>query len=49
MSNTVITVGVIALLAWAYHRLHRAGTTTGTQGGEAAGDETHAATPRRPS
>jgi hypothetical protein len=44
VSNTVITVGVIALLAWAHHRLHRAGTTTGTQGGE-----THAPTPRRAS
>ena len=46
VSNTVITMGVIALLAWAHHRLRRAGTT---HGGQAAGDEPPAATPRRAS
>ncbi|MCW2877094.1 MAG: hypothetical protein JWQ95_1194 [Sphaerisporangium sp.] len=41
-ANTVMTLGVLALLAWAFHRLRQAEATTGTESGAAADSETAA-------
>jgi hypothetical protein len=41
-ANTVMTLGVLALLAWAFHRLRHPEATTGTEGDAAAGSKTAA-------
>ncbi|MCW2876525.1 MAG: hypothetical protein JWQ95_625, partial [Sphaerisporangium sp.] len=44
-ANTVMTLGVLALLAWAFHRLRHPEATTGTESGAAA-DSENAAQPQ---